>query len=128
MKNIVKYLGCDSGDEFEYYIDVNGQKIIVFNGLAGCMGVPYELIPEHSYPIMVYLFFIDDCQIEAINEKKYAIEKADSSYYAYYLYGKLKDNKLDLNGFIVEDEIFSNYKQLDGKFVKVKADRIDVKF
>ncbi len=123
MINIVKYLGCDKKDEFEYYFEIKGQKVIVFN----MFGQPYRLIPGEHYSIKFYLFWIDECQLESVNEIKYSIEKASSPYYVYYLHGKLKGNKLDLNGFVVEDKAFANYKKFKDKFVKVKIDRIDIR-
>ncbi len=123
MNNIAKYIGCNEEDEFEYYFEINGQKVIVFN----MFGEPNILVPGVYCSIKINLFCVDECQIEPINEIKYGVEKADSSYYAYYLYGKLEDSKLDLNGFIVEDEVFTNYKQFEHNFVKVKVDRIDIR-
>ena len=124
MNNIVKYIGCNKNDEFEYYIELNGQKLVVFNDF----GRPYKLVLGESYPVEFYLFCIDDYQIEVLSEPKYGVEKIGEPYYAYYLYGKLYDDKLDLNGFFIEDSLFSDCEDLDGKFVKVRVDRISMAF
>jgi hypothetical protein len=123
MNHIVKYLGCNEKDEFEYYFEIKGQRIIVFN----MFGEPTMLALGSYCSIEVNLFWANECHIELIKEKKYSIEKTDNSYYAYYLYGKLEGNTIDLNDFVLDDEMFANYKKFQGKFVKVKVDRIDIR-
>ncbi|MGI9214425.1 MAG: hypothetical protein ACR2HS_01840 [Gammaproteobacteria bacterium] len=123
MSNIINYLSYDEYNEFKYYIEINGQKVIVFSD----HDIPYKLIPEASYPVEFYLF-CDDDPIEIMNNPKYGIEKDNSDYYAYNLYGKLIDGKLDLNGFLMEDDLFSDCENLNGKFVKVNIIRISMVF
>lgn len=64
--------------------------------------------------------------IEIINEVKYGFEKMDGYIYNYYLYGKMDRNKLDLNGFFLED--FSGCDTLYGKFVKIEIYYLRVEF
>jgi|GEM_PF-844856 hypothetical protein len=119
--NVVQYLDNNKNDEFEYYIAINEQRIIVHS----MHDVPYELIPGKSYPVEFFFLCDDDCLIEVSNEKKYGFEKTEGGY---YLYGKLDDNKLNLNGLLLDNDLFSDCQYLHGMFVKVKINRIDIAF
>ena len=63
-----------------------------------------------------------------INEEKYGFEQMEDSVYGYYLYGKMDNNKLDLNGFFLENRLFSECNSLCGKFVKINIYMIDMEF
>ena len=126
--NVVKYLGKRSEDEddYEYYIEINEQKIVVFND----WGSPYLLNPGGLYPVEFSFFYNDDSKTEINDTSRYGFEKIRDIGYEYYIYGKFYDGKLDLgNGFIIDegkDEEYDNY--FEGHFIKMKVDRIDMRF
>lgn len=61
-------------------------------------------------------------------ESKKEIERIGSSY-EYYVRGLLQEDTIDAGlVFTDDDEYFSDYPELEGKFIEIKVDRISVEF
>ncbi len=126
ISNLIKYIGKNS--ENINCVDINGQKVFIARIYSDCG----KLIPGANY-LAEFCFYYDDSvsfieTVELINEEKYGFEQMEDSVYGYYLYGKMDNNKLDLNGFFLENRLFSECNSLCGKFVKINIYMIDMEF
>lgn len=110
--------------EEEVILEVNGIQIEAFI----CM-CPYTIEENKTYNIELNLVFLDDEKFDEISYEKYDMQKIDGDGYAYKLTGKVKDGSLDIGGQIkIADEMFAEYKYLDGTFIEIEVDRISVDF
>ncbi|MEZ5477854.1 MAG: hypothetical protein R3E95_10345 [Thiolinea sp.] len=108
--------------EEEVTICVNNIEITCFASIC-----PYNIQPRKEYPVSLELTVFDEYQIQEYKDKRKGLERVEDGF-SYWLKGKLKNGVIDC-GIQFEDEILlTDYVYLDGKFIKLKADRIDLEF
>ena len=121
MKNIAKVISLDENIEEEAVIQINSIEFVTFIAYA-----PYIIEKNKQYSVEV-TFFVDEIIIQESNqETKKLIRNNDS--FEYTVIGYLnKNGQLDV-GFLIEDEIFDDYKYMYGKYINLKVDRINTEF
>jgi len=116
----VKSIGIDI--EEEVVLDINGVEVICFAGVC-----PYEIHEGKEYPVSFELVIFDDYIVEESFDDAARLERIDDGF-SYWIEGKLEGGVV--NSLIsFEDEILlSDYQYLNGKYIRMKVDRIDVEF
>lgn len=112
----------DENVEEEVALDLDGFEVTCFASVC-----PYHIKEGESYPVYFELTVFDAYFVEESSAKKASLERIKDTF-SYWITGKLEGAVL--NSLIqFEDEILlSDYGYLDGKFIRIKADRIDVEF
>ncbi|BAC15318.1 hypothetical protein ACFQ4N_15905 [Oceanobacillus iheyensis] len=120
-KALVKRL--NSQIEEEVTLEIKG---IEFTGFAFIC--PYEIELGKTYPVSVGFTILDELIISETKVEKKELERIGFGY-EYYIRGLLQKDSIDA-GIIFndEDEYFSDYPELIGKYVEMKIDRISVEF
>lgn len=121
MKNIAEVIKLDDNLDEEALIMINNIEFVTFVAYA-----PYQIITRQQYPVEIS-FFVDEVEIqESANETKELIR--DGNTFKYTISGYLNQKgQLDI-GFIVEDELFEDYRYLCGTYITFKVDRIHSEF
>lgn len=121
---IAKLLNRNELLEEEIFIEIN--SIVIDGFMEIC---PYEHIYKNKhYPVELYLTFLNSSEFTEIECERYGLEKFGTAF-GYILYGKVEGDSINIgNGIKIKDDIFKEYSYLDGKFVKLKVDRIGVEF
>lgn len=119
MNNRIEIFKFDSLIEEEIHFLVNDQKIIGFNVS------PKQQKIGKLYEAEIDIFVNDTLEIE--EQKNQYIKKVEHiNNYTYALWGKmLEDNILDV-GFFITSELFEDYQYLVGRYVYLKANRLQV--
>ena len=100
---------------------MNGIKVTCFAGVC-----PYEIQVGEKYPVLFELMIFDDYEIEEQDNELLGLECIDG--FSYWVKGQLNKGVIEC-GICFQDEILlSEYGHLDGKFIRIKVDRIDVEF
>ncbi|WP_330961310.1 hypothetical protein [Photobacterium sp. 53610] len=112
----------DDAVEEEVTLSLNGFEITCFIGIC-----PYQLQEGKEYPVSFELMIFDDYLVEESHEIRSSLERIDNSF-SYWITGKLEGGTIcSLISF--EDEVLlSDFFYLDGEFIRLKANRIDVEF
>ena len=112
----------DKNVEEEVTLELNGSEITCFASIC-----PYQIQEGKGYPVSFELEIFDDYFVEESEEEKASIKRIGNSF-AYWVTGKLEGAAI--NSVIpFEDEILlSDYGYLNGKYIRIKVDRIDVEF
>ncbi len=117
---LVKAIG-DNVEE-EVTLDLNDLKVTCFAGVC-----PYEIHEGERYPVSLELIVFDDYEVKESEVEFAGLEQIGESF-SYWIKGRLEKGVIDC-GIQFEDEILlSDYGYLDGKFIQLKVDRIDVEF
>ncbi|WP_210404803.1 hypothetical protein [Hahella sp. CCB-MM4] len=112
----------DDNIEEEVTLELNGVELTCFAGVC-----PYQIQEGKEYPVSFELEIFDDYCVEELNEEKVALERIGNDF-SYWVAGRL-DGSVIHSVIQFEDEILmSDYGYLDGKFIRMKVDRIDVEF
>lgn len=121
MKNKILICRIDPIIEEEIDFLINKQKVTGFNTS------PQEVIVNKEYEAEIDIFVNDALTIEEQIEGKFKkIENITNG--GYILFGKLlKANILDV-GFFITSDLFEDYKYLEGKYVCLQVDRLQVSF
>jgi hypothetical protein len=110
--------------EDEVDLEINGARLKCFAGIC-----PYSIQEDQLYPVRLELVVLDDYQV---TESSVGTELAFSRIgngFSYLVHGRLSGIFLDVGGLVFEDEVLQrDFGYLDGKFVSLKVDRIDVEF
>ena len=118
-----KLLKLDDYIEEEVILEINGIEIVGFTSVC-----PYKLTPNKVYLVDLSLTFLEDSEMIEQCEERYGLEKIDEAY-GYMLYGQVCGNAIDIgNGIKIQDNIFSENSYLNGHYIKIKADRLSIKF
>ncbi|QEI11192.1 hypothetical protein [Cellvibrio japonicus] len=108
--------------EEEVTLSLNDLEVTCFAGVC-----PYEIHEGKKYPVSFELMIFDDYEIKESEGEPVGMERIGSSF-SYWIQGRLERGVIDC-GIQFEDEVlFSDYGYLDGKFIRLKVDRIDVEF
>lgn len=109
--------------EEEVTIEIEG---IEFTGFAFIC--PYKIEEGKSYPVSIGFTILNELMIHEIQGEKKEIERIDLGY-EYYIRGLLHEDKIDAGiVFTDDDEYFSEYPELMGKYSEIKVDRISIEF
>lgn len=112
----------DPDIEEEVTLELNGVEITCFAGVC-----PYRIQEGNKYPVSFELEVFNDYCIEELNEEKVALQRIGNGF-SYWIAGRL-DGSVIHSVIQFKDEILmSDYSHLDGKFIRMKVDRIDVDF
>lgn len=117
---LVKEIGDDV--EEEVTLTLNGFEITCFAGIC-----PYKIYEGKKYPVSFEFMIFDEYEVEETTDEVVGLEKISQGF-SYWIMGKLDGAFIDA-GIKFEDEILlSDYGYLNGKFIRLKVDRIDVEF
>ncbi|MDK9773526.1 hypothetical protein [Vibrio sp. B181a] len=115
-----KVLGLNPEIEEEVTIEVNGIELTCFAGMC-----PYELNIGQEYPVTFEMLDFELTEQESAEET--STTRVDSTY-AYKLLGRLNGGTIDAGLKICDDFLESDYAYLDGQFICLCVERLDVEF
>jgi hypothetical protein len=108
--------------EEEVTLGINGFEVTCFVGVC-----PYEIHEGEKYPVSFELMIIDDYCVEESIDQVAKLERIGNGF-SYWVSGKLKDGIVDSLIPFEDEVLLSEFSYLDGKYIRIKADRIDVEF
>jgi hypothetical protein len=112
------------GDVVEEEVEllIQGRRLVCFSSV-------YSSAPREGqiYSVSLELMVIEDFKIEEIEETTPSILRIGNGF-AYELRGRLLGDTLDVGIVFREDAFLSCFGHLEGRFVSVRVDRIDVEF
>jgi hypothetical protein len=81
------------------------------------------------YPVRLELVVLDDYEVtESPVDTQPAFSRIGNGF-SYMVHGRLSGTALHAGGLVFEDEVLQrDFGYLDGRFVSLKVDRIDVEF
>ncbi len=87
------------------------------------------------WPLHIGCFYLVDLDLQQldfeepiiINETIGKAEQIDETF-AYYLYGYVKNNIFHVGDFVFDFLKYNDYEQYENKFLKFRADRINIEF
>jgi len=91
------------------------------------MGSLWPLHPGRKYLVDLDLQQLDFDDPEIIDKTNGAAEKIGVTF-AYYLYGHVNNNIFHVGDFEFDFSRYNDYDQYEGKYLKFKADRVNVEF
>lgn len=115
-----KVLGLNPDIEEEVTLEVNGIELTCFAGMC-----PYELNIGQEYPVTFEMLDFELTEQESAEET--STTRVDSTY-AYKLLGRLNGGTIDAGIKIWDDFLESDYAYLDGQFICLCVERLDVEF
>lgn len=121
--NYAKYIKQSDVIEEEVDLEING---ILIKGFAQLYPFSYALEEEKVFPVELTLFMMD-YEFDILENKKFSVEPINDGF-SYYLYGKVENDILKLGNFDIQDEVLLLMPEIDGKFIRLKVDRINVEF
>ena len=112
----------DDDVEEEVTLSLSGFEVTCFAGIC-----PYQIEEGKEYPVSFELMIFDDYIVEESQEEESSLERIGNGF-SYWIIGKLEGGIVS-SPIAFEDEILlSDFGYLDGKYIRLKADRIDVEF
>lgn len=109
--------------EEEVTMEIEGRE---FTGFAFIC--PYKIELGKSYPVSIGFTILDELMIRELQGEKREIERIGLSY-GYYIRGLLQEDTIDAGiVFTDENELFSEYPEMNRKHVELKVDRINIEF
>ncbi|MHB1220437.1 MAG: hypothetical protein ACYC0J_00360 [Gammaproteobacteria bacterium] len=118
-----KLLKINEQIEEEVTLEINFLQFVGFAYIR-----PYKIKINESYPVILSLTILDDPEIVELGEPRTSFEIIKDTY-GYVLYGKICDDKIDIgNGIKIQDDIFIENSYLNGKYIKMKIDRLAIEF
>lgn len=91
------------------------------------MGSLWPLHPGRNYLVDLNLQQLDFDEPIVISKINEMVEKIGVTF-GYYLYGHVKNNMFYVGEFQFDFSRYNDYDQYQGKYLKFKADRINVEF
>ncbi len=108
--------------EEEVTLELDGKVITCFAGVC-----PYQIREGNRYPVSLKLEVFDDYLVEESSKDEAGLEKLGNGF-SYWVIGKLEGDVI-YSQFTFQDEVLlSDYGYLNGKYIRMKVDRIDVEF
>ncbi len=110
--------------------DIEEEVVLELNGVeltCHASYCPYKLGVNEFYEVEFEGVVFDDYLVEESRTQKTELRQHGDSY-QYSAYGKLVRNVLHSVIEIEDDELLSDYGYLDGKYVRMNIDRLDVSF
>ncbi len=120
FKYTAKVVGLDPDIEEEVTLRIKGMDFTCFAGIC-----PYELSVGQEYPVTFEM--LDFELSEQVNSDETSFERIENTY-AYTLKGKLCRDTIDVGIKISDEFLASDYAYLDGKYICLNVDRLDVEF
>ncbi|MCT6942583.1 MAG: hypothetical protein M3Z62_19370 [Metasolibacillus sp.] len=109
--------------EEEVTLEIEGIEFTGFSFIC-----PYKIEVGKSYSVSLGFTILNELIIHEIQGDKKEIERIGSGY-EYYVRGLLQEDTIDAGlVFTDDDEYFSDYTELESKFIEIKVDRISVEF
>lgn len=117
-------LALDDNIEEEVTLSVVGYEITCFAGIC-----PYEIYVGKKYPVLFNFEIFNSYKVEELENESVGFERIGDTF-AYWIKGRLDIDRGVIDcGIRFEDEfLLPDYGYLDGKFIRLKVDRIDVEF
>lgn len=112
----------DDDIEEEVTLSINGFDVICFAGVC-----PYEIYEGKKYPVYFEMVFFDDYSVQESSKKISNLERIGNGF-SYWIVGKLKGDTIDSSIQFKDEILLSDYGYLNDKYIRIKADRIDVEF
>lgn len=116
----VKVIGLNPDVEEEVTLEVNGIKVTCFAGIC-----PYALALGQKYPVT---FEMLDFELSEQKSSEETSLKRIGSTYAHELRGKLCGDTINSIIKVSDRFLASNYAYLDGKYICLNVERLDVEF
>lgn len=88
---------------------------------------PHVLKVGKEYEVELILNFPEAYEAISVEPRSLLIEKKNSGF-SYYLYGKLKNDAFQTFTTFFDEKIHFDHPELNGKFIKLGVERIDVSF
>lgn len=121
-KQYIRLKKIDDDIEEEVALGLNGVEVTCFAGIC-----PYQIQEGKEYPVSFELVVFDDYWVEELSEEKVVLERIGNTF-SYWITGKLEGGVIDSVIQFEEEILLSDYGYLNGKFIRMKVDRIDVEF
>ncbi|CCN48801.1 conserved hypothetical protein [Vibrio nigripulchritudo MADA3029] len=115
-----KVLGLNRDIEEEVTLEVNGVVLTCFAGVC-----PYELTIGQEY--LVTFEMLDFDLSEQKNSEETSLKRIGNTY-AYELKGKLSGSTINTVVEVSDEFLQSNYGYLDGNYICLIVERLDVEF
>lgn len=123
MKNAEVYLKkIDEDVEEEVTLLIGNEEVVCFAGIC-----PYQIEAGRCYQVDFDMKVFDEYSVSLSSENKTSLTRVGDTF-SYIISGKLKGNTIDCIIPFEDDILLSEFGFLDGKFVELKVDRIDVDF
>ncbi|WP_353573395.1 hypothetical protein [Candidatus Albibeggiatoa sp. nov. BB20] len=126
-KYFVLLNSIDENVEEEVNLNINGIELTCFASIC-----PYKIYARKQYWVSFNFMIFDDYEVLKLEgTSDIGFERVGESfdYFAYWLKGQLKDGMVDCGiQFETDEVLLAEYGDLEGKFVKLRVDRIDVEF
>ncbi len=123
MQNYVTLIDLDESIEESRFIQKSNIVIETFDHT----GKIYPLHINGHYLVDLELRQFDFAEPEIISCAQNKVEQIGESF-AHYLYGYVENNIFHVGGFLFDFSEYNDYDQYEGKYLKFKADRINVEF
>lgn len=117
-------VGLDDDIEELVTLQING---VILNCFASVC--PYPIEKGRTYPVRLQLVVLGNDEVVELADPKDLGFVEIGVGFGYQIHGRLDGMRLIAGGLVFEDEALQvDFGHLDGKFVMVKVDRIDVEF
>jgi hypothetical protein len=119
-----KLLRVNTEIEEEVLLQIGGWELLCFAGIC-----PYPIREGQEYSVALSFVVLDDYEVRESSCDLQPCVRSMGSGFAAELVGRLNGNRLSVGPIEFEDDVLlSDYGYLDGKLVRVKADRISAEF
>lgn len=110
--------------EEEVDLQINGVRLNCFAAVC-----PYAIQENKIYPVRLELIVLDHYEVvESVIDSVPAFSKLGRDF-SYLVHGRLSGLCFEAGGLVFEDEVLQHeFGYLDGKFLTLRVDRIDVEF
>jgi hypothetical protein len=115
-------VALDEDVEEHVVLSIQGIQLVCFAGVC-----PYRLQEGASYPVELRLTVLDDYEVTEAEQPSPGFTRMGDGF-GYHVRGKLHDDTIDAGIVFQDDVLLSDYGFLEGKYVSMKVDRIDVEF
>lgn len=122
-KYIAKVIRLNPEVEEEVTVDINGIEVTCFAGLC-----PYAIEVNKEYPVMFEFLDYELIEEGSDVEHENPYIKRLGKGYSYELGGWLSGDVIDFGIKIQEELLGIDHAYLDGKYIRLLIDRLDIEF
>lgn len=119
IKQKVELISLEKHVEENVCISINNNHINCFAG-----NCPFPIVVGNKYDV---IFSCSDFDVEKVDDSTVSIKRVNDAY-SYRITGLLKKGTLHSVFKIYDDFLLSNYAYLDGCYVSMTIERLDVEF
>ena len=112
----------DEDIEEEVVLIINGIEMTCFIGVC-----PYNISEGKEYPVSLSFTTLDDLEFEEVEEQECYLMRLGSGF-SYSAVGEFSNESVLIKGITFECEDLEDMSYLQGKYIKLNADRITVDF